>query len=198
VPTDTAEIVRNLAAFYDFDGKRVVAVGAGGGQLIEYARPAHHVVAVDKDAAAITRLSERVAALGMAYRFTFVTADFMTVPTRGDVVLFEFCLHQMEEPERALDRARSVAPEVLVIDHAPFSRWEWYAAEEAKVAAGWKAALCRAPQRRQSVEALQYFENFSELEARLALQGSVSRERIEALRGQTSIRIDMPYWIALF
>jgi len=198
VPTDTAEIVRNLAAFYEFSGKSVVAVGAGGGQLIEYAQPAQHVIAVDKDRAAIARLSERVVVLGMAERFTFVTADFLSVAPRGDVVLFEFCLHQMDDPERALDHASSLAPEVLVIDHAPPSRWEWYAAEEARVEEGWKTALRRTAKRRQSVEALQRFENFSELEARLALQGPVSRERIETLRGQTSIRIPMPYWIALF
>jgi predicted RNA methylase len=197
VPTDLAEIVRNLTAFYDFTGRSLVSVGAGGGQLIEYARPAQHVIAVDKDEAAMARLSERVVDLGMADRFTFVNADVLAVQARGDVVLFEFCLHQMDQPERALDHASSLAPEVLVIDHAPLSRWEWYAAEEAGVEAAWKAALRKPPKRRQTVEALQRFEDFSALETRLAHQGPVSRERIEALRGQASIRIPMPYWIAL-
>jgi len=197
VATDTSEIVRNLSAFYDFRGKTIVSVGAGGGQLVEYARPADRVIAVDKDPAAIAKLSQRLAACGMADRFRLLTADFLSVQVRGDVVLLEFCLHQMADPERALEHARSLASDVLVIDHAPGSCWEWYAAEDDKVEAGWKAVSARSPRRRQSVEAFQRFEDFSELESRLVLQGPLSRERIEPLRGQTSIRILMPYWIAL-
>lgn len=50
--TDLSAIVRNLTAFYDFAGKTVVAVGAGGGQLAESARSMRHVVAVDRDPSA--------------------------------------------------------------------------------------------------------------------------------------------------
>jgi len=45
---DVRAIVANLAEFYDFGSKVVVDVGAGGGQLVEFARPARRVVAVDR------------------------------------------------------------------------------------------------------------------------------------------------------
>ena len=38
--TDITQVSANLLSFYDFRDKVVVSVGAGGGQLIEYARSA--------------------------------------------------------------------------------------------------------------------------------------------------------------
>jgi predicted RNA methylase len=197
VATDIRQIVASLVAFYDLTGKTVVAVGAGGGRLVEYARPARRVIAIDRDEAAIEQLAARVRECEMADRFTLLKADFLTVRPRGDVVLFEFCLHQMSEPERALGHAADLAPDVLVLDHAPTSRWSWYAAEEGKVEAGWKAVERGSIRRRHTVEAFQHFRNYAELEAKLASQGPTSRERIGTLRGQRAISIPMPYWLAL-
>jgi precorrin-6B methylase 2 len=72
VATDLAEIVRNLTQFYDFKDRSVVAVGAGGGQLVEYARQAHRVIAVDQDEAALERLVSRLRDCGLAEMFTVV------------------------------------------------------------------------------------------------------------------------------
>jgi predicted RNA methylase len=90
VATDARQIVANLTAFYDFTGKAVIAVGAGGGQLAEYARTTRRVVAVDRDRAAIERLAARARECGLAERFIFVPRDFFEVRTPGDMVLFEF------------------------------------------------------------------------------------------------------------
>jgi SAM-dependent methyltransferase len=121
VATDIQQIVANLHAFYDFAGRTVVAVGAGGGQLIEYARPARRVIAVDvdQDKTGIERLAARVLECGLADRYTLVKDDFLTVQPCGDVVLFEFCLHEMADPERALRHAGDLAADVLVIDPTP-------------------------------------------------------------------------------
>lgn len=194
--TDIDQIVRNLTDFYDFAGKTVIAVGAGGGQLAEYGRQAHRVIAVDTDAAALERLATRARERGLADRFVLVHDDLLKVRPSGDVVLFEFCLHEMPEPRRALDHAVLLARDVLVIDHAPGSRWEWYAAEDDGVEAAW-AAVARAPVRLQrDVEAFQHFTDFTQLEARLSEQGPTSAARIASFRGQQPIAIRMPYRIA--
>lgn len=195
--TDLAQIVANLLGFYDFTGKTVVAVGAGGGQLVEYARPAGRVIAIDKDEAAVDQLEARIRERGWVERFTLVKNDFLEVQPRGDVVFFEFCLHQMAEPERALGHAKDLADDVVVMDHAPESLWSWYAAEEDKVRVCWKAAERGSIRRSESFEAFQRFRDDSELERRFALQGQASLARIGSLRGQREISIPMPYRLAL-
>jgi hypothetical protein len=35
VATDVQALIRNLTTFYDFSGKSIIHVGAGGGQLID-------------------------------------------------------------------------------------------------------------------------------------------------------------------
>jgi hypothetical protein len=155
------------------------------------------VIAVDPDEKAMEQLASPVRECGLAERFTLVTGDFLAVQPRGDAVLFEFSLHEMAEPERALRHARGLAPDVLVIDHAPISRWSWYAAEDARVEAAWKAVE-RGPIRRQrDVEAFQHFEDYAELEAKLAPQGPKSLERIGPCRGRDAISVPMPYRLAL-
>jgi ubiquinone/menaquinone biosynthesis C-methylase UbiE len=197
VATETRQIVLNLLAFYDFTGKTVVAVGAGGGQLAEYARPVRQVIAVDRDANALARLAARLPECGLADKFRLVAGDLLDVSPCGDVVMFEFCLHEMADPDRALAHARRLAPDVLVIDHAPGSLWSWHAAEDGMVEAGWKAVERRVIRRERTVDAWQRFADYAELEAKLAMQGPSSVERIESHRGQTGIAIPMPYRLAL-
>jgi len=197
VATDLSQIVANLREFYDLADKTVVSVGAGGGQLVEYARTVRQVIAIDRDAAAIERLAARARDSELADRFTLVTSDFLDMQPRGDVLLFEFCLHQMAEPERALEHARRLAPDVVVLDHAPHSQWSWCASEEAMVAAAWTAVCGKVVRRQKDVDAVQRFANFGELESRLSQQGPESRGRIEKYRGQTAISIPMPYRLAL-
>lgn len=193
--TDVAEIVSRLTSFYDFADRAIVAVGAGGGQLSEYARAAAHVIAVDPDGAAMERLRAAVEARGLIDRYTFVLEDFLAVRPRGDVVLFEFCLHLLPDPGAALAHASTLAPDVVVLDHAPGSQWMWCAAEE--TAEAWAAVARRNVRRALDVGATQRFRDFAELEARLADQPAPSRERIAGRRGQRDIAIDMPYRLAL-
>jgi SAM-dependent methyltransferase len=197
VATDLEQIVRNLVTFYDFARKSVVSVGAGGGQLVEYARQAQRVIAVDHDGAAVERLVKRIGEHGLAEKFTILPGDLLTVRPSGDVVLFEFCLHEMPDPERALAHAGQLAPDVLVIDHAPGSRWSWCAAEDGHVEAGWNAVAPRPIRRSLDIEAFQRFRDYRELEAKMAAQGPTSLERIAPYRSQEAISIPMPYRLAL-
>jgi NAD(P)-dependent dehydrogenase (short-subunit alcohol dehydrogenase family) len=195
--TDLDEIIRNLTGFYDFTGKTIIAVGAGGGQLAGYARAARRVIAVDTDEAALERFAMRVKECGFVGELRLVPEDLLAVRPQGDALLFEFCLHEMSDPVRALDHAAGLAPDVLVIDHVPGSPWVWYAAEEGGVDAGW-TAVSRAKVRRQlDFEALQRFADYTELEAKMARQGSTSLERIGSFRAQHAISIPMPYRLAL-
>jgi SAM-dependent methyltransferase len=197
VVTDTRQIASTLAGFYDFSGRTVVDVGAGGGQLVEYARGARAVIAVDRDGAALVQLRVRLHESGLAERFTLVEQDVLEVTATGDVVLFEFCLHQIADPARALAHARTLAPDVVVIDHAPGSPWSWLAAEGEQVDRAWQAVEKGPVRRRRLVLGSQHFAGHAELRARLSAQGPESALRARAYRGRSPIAIAMPYQLAL-
>jgi hypothetical protein len=197
VPTDIGLIVANLTAFYDFKDKVVVHVGAGGGQLVGYAPLARRVLAVDKDPVAVRRLEERIAAQGLDGRVLVVIGDFLGLELAGDVVLLEFCLHEMREPGAVIERARAIAPDVVVIDHLPESSWSFYADETEQMARAWDAVASARVRRGERCEARQRFDTYHELKERLSAQGQESRRRIERFRHQAPVEVSMPYGIAL-
>lgn len=195
--TDIGQILKNMHDFYDFSGKNVVAVGAGGGQLAEYGRLAHKVVAVDRDAAAMEQLRAAATRLGLQERFEYWTGDFADCPCSGDVVLFEFCLHEIEDPAQALNKALNLAPDVLVIDHAPGSRWIYYGAEDENVVRSWQTLAQFSPTRHATYATEQRFNRYDDLFTRVKLQGKESLRRIEEFQGMTNIVIPMTYAMAL-
>lgn len=195
--TDIKTIVANLLAFYDFRDKTVISVGAGGGQLIEYGRTAGKVIAVDNDPSAMEKLRENLKLSGLEDKFTTVLEDFDRTASRGDAVLFEFCLHEMSDPEAAVKHARSLAPDVIIFDHWPGSEWSYIAAEEAKVAAGWQALMHFAIKKEQKHDAVQVFKDYEELYTKVKGQGATSIARIAKYKGKTDIVIPMSYGLVL-
>ncbi|MCI0415410.1 class I SAM-dependent methyltransferase [bacterium] len=195
--TDLKKIIRDLTSFYDFKDKIVVAVGAGGGQLADYGRATRQVIAVDRDEAELERLLTVARDQGLADKFTLVPGDFLTLQPTGDLVLFEFSLHEMPDPERALAHAATLAPDVLVIDHASGSPWSWYACEERSVITAWTAVAGTVVRRQFDAEGFQHFRNYAELEAKIAHRGPRSLERISHYRGNIAITIPMPYRLTL-
>jgi len=194
---DYPKMVADLLEFYALKDKTVLAVGAGGGQLIEYGRTARKVLALDSDPQAIGKLRESLRAAGLGDRFEPVLGDFFGTSLAADVVLFEFCLHEMPDPGAAVEHARALAPEVVVFDHSPGSEWSAIAAEELKVAASW-AALGRFPVKKaRTYETVQIFANYDQLFEKVKGQGPASLARIEAYKWRTDIRIPMPYGLAL-
>ena len=194
---DYQKMVADLAAFYDLKDKTVLTVGAGGGQLIEYGRAAGKVLALDNDPQALERLRENLKIAALEDKFEPVLGDFFEVDMRADVVLFEFCLHEMADPGAAVERARDMAPAVVVFDHWPGSEWSIIAAEEEKVAISW-AALGRFPVKKTRMyETVQLFGDYGELYQRVKGQGETSLARIAAFKGQIDIRIPMTYGLAL-
>lgn len=194
--TDVEAIIANLVAFYDFSGKRVIHVGAGGGQLIGYAHRARHVTAVDPDAQAIERLRERLTG-ELATKFTIVQGDFCAMRLTANVVLFEVCLHEIADPVKALECAARTAPDIVVIDHLPESEWSWYACETEKLEVSWGAVETRGVRRRAPFEAQQRFRDYEELLGKLGGLGEEATRRMGTFEGRRDIVIPMPYGIAL-
>jgi len=195
--SDIGRIIRNLIEFYDFTGKSVIHVGAGGGQIILYARSPRSILAVDNDPEAVARLRQALASSEHAGKFQVVEADFLTISDEADVVFFEFCLHEMADPDAALAHARTLAPEILVIDHLPESRWTWYCAETEKARRSWAAVEKYPIARRGSYETAQVFDDFGGLLAKAGVLGEPTLTRIREFETARDIRIEMPYGVAL-
>jgi len=195
--TDIGLILQRLLAFYDFSGKNVLVVGAGGGQLAEYARSMRKVLAVDRDLEAMKQLQKAAARLDLQDRFEYWIGDFADCDRQGDVVLFEFCLHEMDDPSAAVAKAATLAPEVVVIDHAPDSQWVYFTAEDDKVDRSWRELGRLQVVRQSSYTTEQHFANYGELHTKVMSQGEVSIRRIERFLEQTNITITMTYALAL-
>jgi len=197
VATDIQQIIRNLTTYYNFKDKTVLHAGAGGGQILDYARGAKKVIAADPDPEAVLRLKIGIVQKGWDKKFTVRNMDVLSVQEKADVVFFEFCLHEMPDPGAALAHARALAPQVLVLDHAPDSEWAWHTLETEKVNAAWRAVQERKPARMKLFQAFQVFKDKDELAARVRGQGEEAVQRAEKFAGRTGIRIPMPYCIAV-
>ena len=195
--TDIQQIVAHLCEFYDFRGKTVIDVGAGGGQLVDFARAARKVIAVDSDAAALQQLERALADKGLAGLFELRLGDFHALAAAGDVVLFEFCLHEMDDPEATLTHARSLAPDIVVYDHSAGSEWIFLGAEEDKVVRSSAAMERFGIRRREKFFAEQRFGSFEELLAKVAPQGPIAIERAQRFAGTRDIVIPMAYELNL-
>lgn len=194
--TDIKAIVSNLVGFYDFNDKIILSVGAGGGQLIEYGRKAKKVFAVDNDLSAIQRLNESISAKGLSDKFETIHNDFFNVRETPDAVLFEFCLHEIPSTNKALQYAKSLSNDVLIIDHWFASDWAYYVDEKEKVAVSWAAIEANGYKRFEVYESVQLFANYDELYQKVSVMGETSIARIEKFKTQIDIVIPMSYMIA--
>ncbi len=191
--TDYARLTKNLLHFYDFKNKVVLFVGAGVKQLLTPSAGTRKIVAIDQDVAALRELAASVAAQGLQASVEVVGSKFEDVERRGDVVYFEFCLHEMADPERALAHAKALANDVVVIDHSPGSEWIYYGAEEDKVQHSAEVMERLGVRRHERFHAEQRFENYAEFLAKVTPQGPVAIERAQRLTGMTNIVIPMSY-----
>lgn len=195
--TDIAAILRDLESCYDFTDKSVIHVGAGGGQLVGYAGRARDVLGVDPDALAVERLKAAIRDHGLDQRFRALQSDVQSVSARADVVFFEFCLHEIVDPLTALRHARTLAPEVLVVDPAPGSAWAWHLCETEKVLRGWAAAERFPLALDRTFPGVQRFHDHAELLARVQALGECVIRRVRDFEGQRDFTIDMPYRVVL-
>ncbi len=195
--TDIALVLANLTGFYDFRGKVVVHVGAGGGQFVAYAAVARHVIAVDPDAGAVARLRSAISDMDLGDRFIVRQEAFERITDRADVVLFEFCLHEIADRDPALRHARTLAPETVVIDHAPGSPWLHYTAEAEKVTASWAEVERAGVRRAEDFAGWQRFADIDALLQKVQPLGEPAVSRASGYPGTVPIEIQMTYRIAL-
>lgn len=188
---DYARLTRTLHDFYDFTGRTVLFVGAGTKQLFDTTTKTRKIVAIDKDDAALTDLRAMVAARGLEGAFDVVSARFEDVASPADVVYFEFCLHEMDDPEAVLAHAKSLAPDVVVFDHSPGSEWIYFGAEEQPVARSAGAMVRTGIRRRQQIRAEQRFRDHAELLDKIRQQGPTAIDRARRFAGATGIVIPM-------
>ena len=195
--SDIQTLMENVESCYDFRNKSVIHVAAGGGQLVGYGAAARSVLAVDADPEGARRLGVLLREKGLLSRFIVFKGDFLSVRARADVVFFEFALHRMADPADALRHARTLAPETLVVDAAPGSRWAWYMGDETGVERSWEAVDRQRVARDDSFMGAEQFRDYDALLVRVRPRGEPAIGRIEEFRGRQGIAIQMPYRIAL-
>lgn len=194
---DLRELTENLLRFYDFTSKVVLFVGAGGRQLLDPSAGTRKLIAIDQDAEALKQLKANIAEKGWQDSMEVIASNFDDVTLSADVVYFEFCLHEMDDPQKSLMHARALAPDIVVYDHSPGSEWIFYGAEEDNVR-GSAAAMERfGIRRRQAFHAEQRFRDHAELLARMAGQGDLAIQRIRHFMSATNIAIPMDYELVL-
>jgi len=86
VATDYKQLTENLSRFYDFAGKVVLYVGAGGRQLLSLSIRTKKVLAIDHNVASLRELEANRAAKGKQGSIEVLAASFESVTKVGDVV----------------------------------------------------------------------------------------------------------------
>ena len=195
--TDYAQLTENLLRFYDFANKIVLFVGAGGKQLLDASAGSKKLIAIDQDVEALRELAANVAAKGTQDSVEVVGSKFEDVARSGDVVYFEFCLHEMADPQKALTHAKNLARDIVVFDHSPGSEWIFYGAEEDKVRRSAQAMERFGLRGRQRFETEQRFQDYAELLAKVRAQGPTAIQRAQRFAGATNIVIPMRYELDL-
>jgi precorrin-6B methylase 2 len=195
--TDIRIMIDNLLKFYEFNNQIVISVGAGGGQFIEYARNSRHVIAIDNDKEALSKLENALQNLQLKDKFTLINSDFYKVNKKGDIVLFEFCLHEMKDAEAAINHALTMAPGILIADHWPDSEWAYIVDEKEKVISSWEAIKKFKIKKVRQYNTVQFFHNYEELFIKINVQGENSIRRIGRYKDKKNFTIPMSYGFAL-
>ena len=193
---DYGQLAENLRWFYDFTGKVVLFVGGGRKATARSLHQSQEADCHDRDVESLIELKTNVAT-GVRGSVVVVVPTFEEVTWGGDVVYFEFCLHEMADPQKALTHARSLAADIVVLDHLPDSDWVFHVAEEDKVRRSTEAIERFGVRRRATFRGEQRFRNHAELLTEVTVQGAIALERAQRFAGALNIVIPMTYELAL-
>ncbi len=194
---DYARMSDELTHFYDFRDKVVLYIGAAGRQLLDPATTVERLIAIDKNVEDLRELKRKIEDTGLQDHVEVVGADFVDVRVKGDVVYFEFCLHEMDSAEQTLRHAKSLAPDIVVFDHSANSEWTYYGAEEEKVRASSETMERFGIRRREKFQGEQRFANYGELFEKIKSQGAVALERARPWVDARDFVIPMSYELVL-
>jgi SAM-dependent methyltransferase len=194
---DRNELTANLTKFYDFRGKSVLYVGCGLGQLLPPESGIASVVAIDRDAKALKAFRDVAKTQWAGIPIKFIPRKFETVRLHGDVAYFEFCMHMMDDPKLTLELARSLAKDIVIMDHLPGSKWVYYWAGEQDVLRSTNAIESFGVKRKKIIVTEQRFEDMKALARRLSRVGKKAKRRILELKHAKDIRMRMDYGLYL-
>jgi hypothetical protein len=197
-PKDAQKIDKDLLEFYDFEDRTVITVGAGEGRFTEYGRNSTHVFTIDCNEDALVRFKETLDKAKLDYKFTLIRSDFYDCKKKGDVVLFEFCLHEMTDTKAAIMHALTMAPNVLITDWWPDSEWAYIADENEKVLNSWKSINKLNLKKVKRVDSQKFFRDYDELYQKVKSRGEKAVQRIEKYKDMTDFSIPVSYGIALY
>lgn len=187
----------NLLEFYDFNNKIILAVGAGGGQFIEYGFKARKIFAIDNNEEAINKLHNKLLQRGLAEKYSLLHSDFLQTTLTGDLVFFEFCLHEMIDPRIAIEHAFTMAPEILIADHCPGSEWSFITDEDKKISKSWSESELYKIKTIRRYNTFQYFTDYDALLEKVECLGLNSINRISGYKDRKNISISMSYCFSL-
>ena len=187
----------NLLDFYDFNNKIILAVGAGGGQIIEYGFKARKIIAIDNNEEAINKLHNKLLQTGLSDKYSIIHSDFLQTTLTGDLVFFEFCLHEMIDPRIAIEHAFKLAPEILIADHCPGSEWAFITDEDKKISRSWNELGLYNIKTIRRYNTFQFFTDYDELLQKVKGQGMNSINRIKRYKNKKNISISMQNGFAL-
>lgn len=194
---DPNRIINNLLEFYDFKDKILLSVGAGGGQFIAYARFAKHVIAVDNDSKALKTLAQKIKNQHLEDKFTLIHSDFMNIKEKADVILFEFCLHEMDNHQKVLNHAKKLSRDIIISDHDIKSEWAYIGNETEKSIISWNIISKNIVIKKRQYSTIQTFNSYNDLYNRIKEQGDISINRIKIFKNKKDIEIIMRYNFAL-
>jgi len=194
---DLNKMINNLLNFYDFDNKTAISIGAGGGQFFEYAFKTKSVIAVDIDINGIESLKRCLVKEGILDKFTLVHSDFYDFKAEGDILMFDYCLHEIMNPCKAIKHALTMSQEVLINDHWTESEWAYIVDEEEKVKESWKVIRNINSYKIERYDTFQFFHDYNDLYQKVKGKGENTIARIEKYRNLKKISIPMSYGMAL-
>ena len=195
--TKIETIINNLLTFYNFKDKIVLHVGAGGGQIIDYAKIAQHTIAIDIDDSAIEILRYNVKEKNLENKISIFKQDYYQLKQKCDVTFFEFCLHEMSDSRLAIEYAKNLSPDILIIDHMPESKWAWYVGETKLVQDSWRTIEKMSIKKKLVIDTKQFFSDFQELKKKLFSCGDEVQKRILEFEHKTNFIIPMQYGLVL-
>lgn len=196
---DINGVIHKLVEFYNPKGRLLLHVGVGGGAMLAYSSLAKYIVAVDNDARVKDSLKSKLSENKMEGKTQLLIQDFYSIKPKEkfDTVFFEFCLHEMENSARAIEYAKNIAENVVIIDHVPESKWSWYCCETDKIERSWKSMSKLDFVKKKDLCVLQTYSSYDELKNKLSVLGDEAISRIEELKNVENINIEMPYRLAL-
>jgi len=191
------ELTANLIKFYDFRGKSLLYTGCGLGQLLPPESRVSSVAAIDRDAKALKAFRDVAKTKWAGIPIRFFPRKFETVNVKGDVAYFEFCMHMMDDPKFTLEHARSLAKDIVILDHLPGSKWVYFWAGEEDVLRSTKTIESFGVKRTMKFMTEQRFEDGKALARRLDRVGKEAKRRILELKDAKDIRMRMDYGLYL-